>query len=89
MTMNGLKVDKADKLSGHILVKTGVSLMSWGGKIPMSLAEESSSGFYPHSGEQLIARCAGVSDRDEWCCNLKSGLEGQAPERSHRTRDEP
>ena len=40
-TINGLKVDKADKLSGHILVKAGVSLMSWGGNIPMSLAEES------------------------------------------------
>ena len=54
-----------------------------------TLAEESSSGFYPHSGEQWFARCTGVSDTDEWCCNLKSGLAGQACERSHRTRDEP
>jgi hypothetical protein len=53
------------------------------------LAEKSSSGFYPHSDEQSVARCAGVSDTDEWCCDLKSGLEGQACERSHRTRDEP
>ena len=40
-TINGLKIDKADKSSGHIFVKAGVSLMSWRENIPMSLAEES------------------------------------------------
>lgn len=37
----GLKIDKADKLSGHILAKAGVSLMSNGENIPISLTEVS------------------------------------------------
>lgn len=40
-TIKGMKVDKSDKLSGHILVKAGISLMSWGENIPMSLSEVS------------------------------------------------
>jgi len=34
----GMKVDQADKASGHILLKEGVSLMSWGENIPISLS---------------------------------------------------
>jgi len=37
--IKGMKVDKADKLSGHILAKAGVSMMSWGENIPISLTE--------------------------------------------------
>ena len=34
-----MKIEKSDKLSGHILVKAGASLMSWGENIPISVAE--------------------------------------------------
>jgi hypothetical protein len=37
--ISGMKIEKADKLSGHILVKAGVSLMSWGENIPISVSE--------------------------------------------------
>ncbi len=36
-TVKGMKVDKADKLQGRIVVKAGVSLMSWGENIPIQL----------------------------------------------------
>ena len=32
-TVKGMKVDNADKLQGRIVVKAGVSLMSWGENI--------------------------------------------------------
>ncbi len=35
----GMKIDNADKLSGRILVKAGVSLMSWGENIPIVVSE--------------------------------------------------
>ena len=38
-TVKGMKVDKADKLQGRIVVKAGVSLMSWGENIPILLTE--------------------------------------------------
>lgn len=40
-TIKGIKIDKADKLSGHILAKAGVSLRSWGENIPISITEVS------------------------------------------------
>lgn len=40
-TVKGMKISKSDKVSGHILIKAGVSLMSWGENIPISLAEVS------------------------------------------------
>lgn len=38
-TVKGMKVDNADKLQGRIVVKAGVSLMSWGENIPILLSE--------------------------------------------------
>lgn len=38
-TVKGMKVDNADKLQGRIVVKAGVSLMSWGENIPILLTE--------------------------------------------------
>jgi hypothetical protein len=38
-TISGLKVQSADKLTGRVLVKAGVSLMSWGENIPISVLE--------------------------------------------------
>lgn len=35
----GMKIDNADELSGRILVKAGVSLMSWGENIPIVISE--------------------------------------------------
>ena len=35
--IDGMKIDNADKLSGRILVKAGVSLYSWGENIPIQL----------------------------------------------------
>jgi hypothetical protein len=35
--IDGMKIDNADKLSGRILVKAGVSLFSWGENIPIQL----------------------------------------------------
>lgn len=35
----GMKVDNADKLSGRILAKAGISLMSWGETIPIVVSE--------------------------------------------------
>ncbi len=40
-TIAGFNIDKANKLGGHILVKVGVSLMSWGENIPISIEEVS------------------------------------------------
>jgi hypothetical protein len=37
----GMKVDSADKMSGRIMAKAGVSLMSWGENIPITLLEVS------------------------------------------------
>lgn len=36
-TIDGMKLDKADKLSGRIIVKAGVTLWSWGENIPIQL----------------------------------------------------
>lgn len=36
-TIDGMKVDNADKLSGRIMVKAGVTLFSWGENIPIQL----------------------------------------------------
>jgi len=41
--INGMKIDHADKLSGRILVKAGVSLFSWGENIPIQLTKVSDS----------------------------------------------
>lgn len=38
-TINGMKVDNADKLLGRIMVKAGISLFSWGENIPIQLIE--------------------------------------------------
>ena len=38
-TISGMRIDKSDNLSGHILAKAGVSLMSWGENIPISVIE--------------------------------------------------
>ena len=38
-TVKGMKVDNADKLQGRIVVKAGLSLMSWGENIPILLSE--------------------------------------------------
>jgi hypothetical protein len=40
-TVSGLTVHSADKLSGRVLVKAGVSLMFWGENIPISVVEMS------------------------------------------------
>jgi hypothetical protein len=40
-TVSGLEVHSADKLSGRVLVKAGMSLMSWGENIPISVIEMS------------------------------------------------
>jgi hypothetical protein len=40
-TISGLTVHSADKLSGRVLVKAAVSLMSWGENIPISVVEMS------------------------------------------------
>ncbi len=36
-TIDGMKLDNADKLSGRIMVKAGVTLWSWGENIPIQL----------------------------------------------------
>ncbi len=38
-TIEGMKIDSADKLQGRIVVKAGISLMSWGENIPIQLSE--------------------------------------------------
>jgi hypothetical protein len=38
-TINGLKIENADKLQGRFVVKAGVSLYSWGENIPIQLSE--------------------------------------------------
>jgi len=38
-TVKGMKIDNADKLQSRIVVKAGVSLMSWGENIPIQLSE--------------------------------------------------
>lgn len=38
-TVKGMKIDNADKLQSRIVVKAGVSLMSWGENIPIQLTE--------------------------------------------------
>ncbi|MBC8179543.1 hypothetical protein H8E88_00320 [candidate division KSB1 bacterium] len=38
-TIKGMKIDNADKLQSRIVVKAGVSLMSWGENIPIQLSE--------------------------------------------------
>jgi hypothetical protein len=38
-TINGLKIENADKLQGRFIVKAGVSLLSWGENIPIQLIE--------------------------------------------------
>lgn len=38
-TVKGMKIDTADRLQGRIVVKAGVSLMSWGENIPIQLSE--------------------------------------------------
>lgn len=38
-TIGGMKLKSADKLSGRIMVKAGVSLFSWGEDIPIQLSE--------------------------------------------------
>ena len=38
-TIKGMKIDNADKLQGRIMVKSGVSLASWGENIPIQLIE--------------------------------------------------
>ncbi|MFA6667611.1 MAG: SHOCT domain-containing protein [Bacilli bacterium] len=35
--INGMKIDNADKLSGRIMVKAGVTIWSWGENIPIQL----------------------------------------------------
>ena len=37
--IKGIKIEKADKLQGRILVKAGISLYSWGENIPIQLIE--------------------------------------------------
>jgi hypothetical protein len=38
-TINGLKIENADKLQGRFVVKAGVSMYSWGENIPIQLSE--------------------------------------------------
>lgn len=38
-TIKGMKIANSDILQGRILVKAGVSLMSWGENIPIQLSE--------------------------------------------------
>lgn len=38
-TINGLKIESADKLQGRFVVKAGVSMYSWGENIPIQLSE--------------------------------------------------
>ncbi len=38
--IKGMKVENADPVSSRILVKAGVSLMSWGEVIPIQLSED-------------------------------------------------
>lgn len=42
-TVKGMKIDTADKLQSRIVVKAGVSLMSWGENIPIQLSEISNN----------------------------------------------
>jgi hypothetical protein len=37
-SLDGMKIDSADKLTGRIVVKAGVSLWSWGENIPIQLS---------------------------------------------------
>lgn len=37
-TINGMKIETADKLSGRVVVKSGVSLHSWGENVPIQLS---------------------------------------------------
>lgn len=39
--LKGMKVEKTDKVSGRIVAKAGISMMSWGENIPISLLEVS------------------------------------------------
>ncbi len=41
--IDGMKIDNADKLSGRIMVKAGVTLWSWGENIPIQLTELSAT----------------------------------------------
>jgi hypothetical protein len=36
-SLDGMKIDSADKLTGRVIVKAGVSLFSWGENIPIQL----------------------------------------------------
>lgn len=38
-TIDGMRIDNADELQGRIVVKAGISLMSWGENIPIQLSE--------------------------------------------------
>lgn len=37
--IKGMKIEKVDRLSSHIIVKAGVSLTSWGENIPISVSD--------------------------------------------------
>ncbi len=39
--ISGMKIESADKLQGRIIVKSGMSLFSWGENIPIQLIEVS------------------------------------------------
>lgn len=41
--INGMKIENADKLAGRVMVKAGVTLMSWGENIPIQLISISES----------------------------------------------
>lgn len=37
--MNGMRLERVDRIAGHVVVKTGVSLFSWGENISLSVSE--------------------------------------------------
>ena len=41
--IHGMKVDAVNSLAGHITIKTGVSAMSWGEKVTVSVSEVTGS----------------------------------------------
>lgn len=42
-TVNGMKIENTDKLTGRVMVKAGVSLWSWGENIPIQLSSLSTT----------------------------------------------
>lgn len=75
--LKGMEISKIDKITGHILVKAGVSLFSWGENIPISLSELSNG--YTHicitSTPKTGALFGGVTDLGKNRKNIEQIIE--------------